>query len=838
MKCPQCGSENTSDSRYCKSCAAPLAGTSAPTETVMAPVKELTTGSTFAGRYQVIEELGRGGMGQVYRVLDKKLGEEVALKLIKPEIAADEETILRFRNELRTARNIGHPNVTRMYDLGEDEGTHYITMEYVRGEDLKSFIRRSGRLTVAKAVAIAGQVSEGLAEAHRQGVVHRDLKPQNIMIDRDGNARIMDFGIARSLKPEGITGGGVMIGTPEYMSPEQVEGKAVDPRSDLYSLGIILYEMLTGRVPFTGDSVLSVAMKQKSEPPPDPQQQNSQIPAALSRLILTCLEKEKEKRLSSASEVLLKLGRIETDLSTTERARPGLKPETKPAPARHFFPKRKAAAIVILAAVAVMVIGLIFVIRGPKKAPPPQEAVSQMQWKNSIAVLPFADLSPAKDQGYFCDGMTEDIIGRLSRVSDLKVISRSSVIPYKNTDKSIKDIAKELGVASILEGSIQREGEMIRVNAQLIDAASGFHLWSDKYDRKLDGLFAIQDEISLAIADALKVKLSADSLAAYKTGQTGNMELYELYLQGMYFINSNYVLTYREEDFANALRFFHKVIEIDPAYAQAYIGLAWAYFHKYQITQNEEDSRQFVSSAVKAYQLDPELPLSNFFKGFLHFLKGEYDTAFDMGRVALRKDPNNLFGNIGLGYCYYVLGLYRTAIPSSLKAVELSPYYFWSKIHIAWCYDGLGEYGKGERYFRDALRLNPENPFTLVYYAEHLTKAGKYDEAEKMIREAERIAPGFHLLPRFKAQLLAARGEKEKALALDKSTRVYALLGMNDEAIQIMQKYIDGGGFYPYLNLVNNPFYDKLRDDPRFKKIVAQSKEKYEEFSRKYGNLQ
>ena len=329
MKCPQCGSDNSSDSRFCKSCAAPLAeaGEYILTETLRAPAKELVSGSIFAGRYQVIEELGRGGMGRVYRVVDKKLGEEVALKLIKPEVASDEKTIQRFRNELRTARNIGHPNVTRMYDLGEDEGIHYITMEYVQGEDLKSFIRRSGRLTVDKAVTIAGQVSEGLAEAHRQGVVHRDLKPQNIMIDRDGNARIMDFGIARSVKSEATTGGGVMIGTPEYMSPEQVEGKAVDLRSDLYSLGIILFEMLTGRVPFAGDSVFSVAMKQKSEPAPDPQQQNPRIPASLSRLILKCLEKGAAERYQSTEDLVSELKKIESDIAAAEKTVSPRKPQ-------------------------------------------------------------------------------------------------------------------------------------------------------------------------------------------------------------------------------------------------------------------------------------------------------------------------------------------------------------------------------------------------------------------------------------------------------------------------------------------------------------------------------
>jgi len=357
MKCPQCGSDNTSDSRFCKSCAALLAepGDYVLTETIRAPAKELSSGSVIAGRYQVIEELGRGGMGRVYRVLDKKVGEEVALKLIKPEIAADEKTILRFRNELRTARNIGHPNVTRMYDLGEDQGAHYITMEYMRGEDLKSFIRRSGRLTVDKAVKIAVQVAEGLAEAHRHGVVHRDLKPQNVMIDRDGNARIMDFGIARSVKSEGITGGGVMIGTPEYMSPEQVEGKAADQRSDLYSLGIILYEMLTGRVPFTGDSTLGVAMKHKSEPPPDPQKQNPQIPAALGRLVLKCLEKEPAGRYPTAEDLIAGLKAVEKDFAAGEKA--SLRRKYRPSKETVAGVRRKKYTLAVAVVLAVLILG-------------------------------------------------------------------------------------------------------------------------------------------------------------------------------------------------------------------------------------------------------------------------------------------------------------------------------------------------------------------------------------------------------------------------------------------------------------------------------------------------
>jgi len=282
MKCPSCQTDNPSDSKFCKECATPLPSPKVAavlhTETFQTPIKELTTGTTFAGRYQIIEELGKGGMGKVYKVFDTDIKEKVALKLLKPEIASDRETIERFSNELRLARKISHRNVCRMYDLGKAEGTHFITMEYVQGEDLKSMIRMTGMLGIGTVLSVGKQICDGLTEAHNLEVVHRDLKPTNIMIDKDGNAKIMDFGIARSIREKGITGPSVLIGTPEYMSPEQAEAKEVDYRSDIYSLGIILYEMATGRLPFEGETALAIAMKQKGEAPKNPKGLNPHIP--------------------------------------------------------------------------------------------------------------------------------------------------------------------------------------------------------------------------------------------------------------------------------------------------------------------------------------------------------------------------------------------------------------------------------------------------------------------------------------------------------------------------------------------------------------------------------
>ena len=416
--CPKCKAENADESKFCNECGLQFDSMdqmpAPPTQTLEVPKEELTTGSTFAGRYQIIEELGKGGMGKVYKAHDKEIKEKVVLKLLKPEISADTKTVERFQNELKFARKIVHKNVGRMYDLGKEKGSYYITMEYVEGQDLKKLIRQSRQLTVGTSISIAKQICEGLKEAHRIGVVHIDLKPSNIMVDEEGNVRIMDFGIARSLKEKGITGAGVMIGTPEYMSPEQVEGKETDQRSDIYSLGVILYEMVTGCVPFEGDTALSVAIKHKTEEPKDPKELNTQISEDLSRMILKCLEKDKEKRYQNVEEIHSELANLEKGLPTTEKAIPRRKPLTSKEITVTFGLKKLLVPALIF--LGIIIIGVFI-----WKLIPEKEAPAAARIENSIAVISFKNQTGDSAFDYLQEAIPNLLITNLENTGYLHV---------------------------------------------------------------------------------------------------------------------------------------------------------------------------------------------------------------------------------------------------------------------------------------------------------------------------------------------------------------------------------------------------------------------------------
>jgi serine/threonine protein kinase/tetratricopeptide (TPR) repeat protein len=822
ITCPKCHYENPSDYKFCKKCATPLSSlediSDLPTKNLKTPIDKLNRRSTFAGRYEVIEELDKGGMGEVYRVFDKKMEEEVTLKLIRPEIAADRKTIERFRNELKFARKIAHKNVCRMYDLNEEEGTPYITMEYVPGENLKSIIAMTKQLSVSTAVNIAKQICEGLAEALRLGVVHRDLKPSNIMIDKQGNARILDFGIARSLKAKGITGAGVMIGTPEYMSPEQVEEKEVDQRSDLYALGVILYEMMTGRIPFEGDSALSIALKHKTEVPPDPREINAQIPEDLSRVILRCMEKDKEKRYQNAEELLSELSKIEKGISTPERM------VSKRKTIREKISEMKWKRLLIYGVMAILIISLIvggiYLITGRREV------------IHAIAVLPLANLSDDPQQEYFADGMTEALIGELTKIKALqRVISRTSVMRYKNTDKSLPEIARELNVDVVVEGSVLLIGKQVRMAAKLIDARKDRHIWANSYNRDLQNILGLQRELARSIAKEIKIAVTPEEQAQLTEASPVNPEAYQLYLKGRYVWNKR-----TRDDLEKALEYFGQAIEKDPNSALAYTGLAdtYAVLPGYADFPPTEAYSKAKEAAQKALAIDDTLAeahtsLANVTKYYRDWISTEkgYKRAIELS-------PNYATAHHWYAYDLMLMGRFDESMAEINLAQELDPYSLIINANVGFILYHARRYDQAIEHYRNRLEMDPSFWLLHMYLGRALVQIEKYEEAivefQEAINLSGRIAENLSALC-YGYAISGRRAEAMKILSeLNQLSMqeyvspyliaiIYVGLGLSDQAFEWLYKAVEN----PDILLVHikvDPLFDSIRPDPRFKELL------------------
>jgi serine/threonine-protein kinase len=619
IKCPYCEFQNPEDTLFCGKCGKKFAVSEKAelTKTLEHPRAGLSTGSLFANRYEIIEELGEGGMGKVFKALDTKIDEKIALKILKPEVASDKKTIERFTNELKLARKIRHENVCQMFDINEEDGIHYITMEYVPGEDLKSFIKRSKQLSFSKAVSLSIQICEGLAEAHKIGIIHRDLKPSNIMIDKKGTAHIMDFGIARSLESKAVTHVGVIIGTPDYMSPEQEEGKEVDQRTDIFSLGLIMHEMITGSLP--------------GEIPRNPREINPQIPERLGDSILKCLEKKKKDRFPSAEEILSELRHISEP-----------KPEKK----------------------------------------------SESKWINSIAVLPFRNMSADPENEYFSDGLSESIINTLTQIKDFKVVARTSAFSFKGTDADIREIGKKLNVEKVLEGSVQKAGDRLRITAQLINVDDGYHLWSEKFDRSMDDVFAIQDEISIAIVDNLKLKLLKGEKNKITKRHTNNPYAYNDYLKGKYFYSLR-----TKEGLKKSIENFESAIEKDPEFVLPYAGLSLTYlsFGFYELMPQKRAVSKAKRAILQALEIDEKVGEPHVSMACIKSW-GEHDWtgAEQEYKRALELSPSDFEAHHMYGHFLEMLGRFDEAFSELSLALDLEPisivlnnclgeHFFWSK---------------------------------------------------------------------------------------------------------------------------------------------------------------
>jgi len=758
----------------------------------------------MVSHYRMVEKIGSGGMGEVYLAEDTTLKRMVALKFMPSHLATHADMRERFMREARAVAALSHPNIVTIHEVGEFNGRPYFAMEHVVGESLRTTIKQ-GKLTTDEAVRLTMQICEGLHEAHQTGVVHRDIKPGNIIIDTKGRARILDFGLAMVSGEEKLTKTGSTLGTVGYMSPEQVSGTKVDHRSDLFSVGVILYEMLTGRRPFEGDNDAAIVRAIADSTPEPVARFRSGVTSELQQVVDKALSKDPSLRYQHADGMLADLKRLEVGSGAAGKARRGV--------------WAALAALVVLAGYFVV----------DQVVLPEPEAEG---WTNSVAVLVFRDLSPGKDQDYFCEGMTDEIIGRLSTINNLKVTSMQSMLRFKDTDLSMIEIGKELKVDNILEGNIQRVGEMVRVRAQLIRVEDDAHLWSKRYEREvadLSNIFDIQDDISRAIAGVMEVTLTdAEMTIAHKRG-TDNIEAYNAYMRGRYFWRKR-----TEKDLRAALRYFEEAISLDPSYALAYCGLADAWVHlpmHGNVTEREAypKAREAVTRALEldensaeshatmgrilyhmgewdkaeeefltSIELNPGYPWSHLWYATLATLQGRKDVRKKHLDIAFELDPLSLpvlteisrdyfdEGNlekmieisnqrieiepsyqsayIDLAYMYVRLGDTANALETVSRFVDRNPDYWLSHCVLGWNLGTFHMHDKARESFERSVSIAPESWKAHFYYGTYLLEmAGESDEAEPYLQRAMELDSNQYEPYQKYGKLLYRTGRVEQA---------------------------------------------------------------------------
>ncbi|MCX5800824.1 MAG: protein kinase [Candidatus Eisenbacteria bacterium] len=645
----------------------------------------LMIGKTVS-HYRILEKLGEGGMGIVYRAEDTKLKRTVALKFLPPTLIRDAEAKERFVREAQAASALDHPNICTIYEVDEVDGQTFIAMACVEGESLKDRMR-AGPLRLNEAIAVTIQVAEGLREAHEKGIVHRDIKSANIMVTPNGQARIMDFGLAKLATGETkLTSIGSTMGTLAYMSPEQVRGEDVDRRTDIWSLGVVLYEIVTGRLPFSGEYEPAIMYSILNENPKPVSVLRDEVPIALDSIVETALAKNPDDRYQSMVDLL-------ADLRALSEGR------------------------------TVGVAG---------------QLVAQARIdKKSIAVLPFKSLSEHKEDEYFSDGTTEDIITQLSKIAELKVISRTSVMRYKHSDKTLREIGRELDVNTILEGSVRRAGNRVRIVSQLVDARTDEPIWAETYDREMKDIFAIQSDVAQSIAAALKAKLSPEVKERIERKPTENLEAYDYYLKGR-----EYYYRYRRQDNENAIELFKRALELDPNYALAYAGLGDAYSQRtgrFGLEATWLDSA--IEASEKAISIDAGCAEAHKSLGLAFMAKGWRRKALEAYRKSVQLNPNYYPAVGNIGTTHLALGEYGEALKWARKGLALNPTFAFSYSNVGYAYMCLDNHAEAERWFHKALELQPDfiyphREFVYMYLAR-----GDFDKARAHSKKALSLAP-------------------------------------------------------------------------------------------------
>jgi len=782
------------------------------------------------GHYKILSSIGAGGMGEIYRASDTKLRRDVAIKILPESFVKDASAIERFMREAYAASALNHPNILTIFDIGEHDGTHFIATEFVEGETLRQKMQNE-KLRLSGILDIAIQTAEALTAAHEAGIIHRDVKPENIMIRRDGYVKVLDFGIAKLAEPVGaggatqiaeaatlvqsITGKGMILGTAFYMSPEQSRGVKIDARSDVFSLGAMLYEMTARRLPFSGATLADViAAILKSEPKPL-SEIVATIPPEFERIICRALQKKRAERYQTMKDFAEDLKQIRQRIAfQTELERIHVSNDVF-ASNGAIFPLENATQIL------------------PKSAFPPRKTRTRKAI-DSLAVLPLVNSKSDAETEYLSDGITECIINSLSKLPKLRVVPRSTVFRYKNRQEDLQEIGTELGVRAVFAGRILQIGDAVVVNAELVDIANEAQIWGENYRREMTDIFTLLDEIAEDISEKLRLKLSGEDKKQLAKRYTENSEAYQFYLKGRYFVTSKRT----EEWIKKGIEYFQKAIDLDPNYALAFSGIAEAYGFLASSTggwRPHDAYPKAEAAAMKALELDDSLGEAHCSLGFSRLL---YDWNFAEAesefKRAIQLSPNYPNAHDGYGFYLKAVGRHAEAIEKCLQAQKLDPLSPFSHVSLGYAYYFARDYKSAVEECRKALEMDKYSTFAHRNLGLAYLQQKRYEKAIESLSNAVKFSQGGLAFESYLGYAYAVAGKREEALEvltsledLDKERYVpaynfaiiYAGLGDFDKAFDWFDQALkERSGFLPFLNV--EPVVDCLRGEERFDELL------------------
>ncbi len=700
----------------------------------------LQPGVIFGGRYEILSVLGQGGMGAVYQARDRELDRLIALKVIRPELATDPAILQRFKQELILARNITHKNVVRIYDLGEADGIRFITMEYVDGEDMRTLLRKHGKFSAQDAIPMIEQVCRALDAAHSEGVIHRDLKPQNVMRDKQGRIVVMDFGLARSLGDSGMTQTGAIVGTMEYMSPEQALGSQLDQRSDIFSVGLIFYELLTGKSPYHADTAIASLMRRTREVAKPASDVENTVPRSLSAIVSRCLEREPANRYHSVVELLQQLNAWEANPNISADALSKMIPHPIIHPSRFNIDLPGKRWMWIAAAVLVIVMAGVVgrtLLNKPTQGQYAAKGIPPLNQGKYVAIMPLKLVGDEKALGYVADGIEEALTAKLFQVKEVRLSSSSSVDAVAKKDLPLPKLANELGANLIVQGMVQGSGDKLRVTLRLDDATAGKTVWSEEFAGVPGDLLALEDQIYGRMVGALALKPSNEELARTGAHPTENLKAYDLYLQGRNVLRNSHDAA----GISQAISLFEQAIDKDPNFALAYAGLADANLHNYGESKDSIWAQKAVLAAQQAERLSNTAPEVFLSLGAVYTTTGRNAQAVVELKRALALAPNSDEAYRRLGDAYSAAGQTKEAVAAYQSAVAANPYFWMNHNALGAAYLKDGDSAKALPAFQKVTELASDNPMGYENIGDTYIRNGQWSEAIPYFQKAMSLAP-------------------------------------------------------------------------------------------------